>query len=504
METNIARQTLYQQLMNVPHREYGKVVSQLNNALTSDPDFISKAMVYTFANSAIRDQQDAALIVLLQSLPEMGYREAGRALFGLDFYKTEYTDGMKALDPYRLLRIERYLRGREIVIVEKAYKGKTYKQFKEIKRQTPGPYPRRTIETLMRDYLSYLADRPKRLEGVLLHNLAEIKSVTKTYHIILPQPWFDIVEGKPPVGTVFYEIKQIASEPDIEARAKLVIEYGIPYRKAISLLPKSHISSHIALIDVMTPAEAANNIHWAEESGVLNIPEVAAAFTAKVKLAKSVASTTHRKSSQAKTKEVQEALVVAQDVATARKRRITKRTLLEVDISSSMEPVIEPAIEFAANVGALIDDPGNLMIVLFKDYAQVLKPKDLSLSSLRQEFRNIRVGGSTSIGSGLQLALSGGFEPEQVVIMTDGQENREPRYRNVLRERGDLHTVIMGVGNYDAAFSSEIDSAGFRQDTFKFTGDYYLFDQISALLSGPRGKSLVEQILEIEMPRVIR
>lgn len=120
--------------------------------------------------------------------------------------------------------------------------------------------------------------------------------------------------------------------------------------------------------------------------------------------------------------------------------------------------------------------------------------------------RLLRSGGSTCIGIGLQTAIQKGFEPEQVVIITDGGENRDPRYVHVVSQL-EVQTIVVGVGNYNQAFHTELERRDQRVTFLPYTAsgrnDYYLFEQVASILSGQGKKSLVQTIMDIELPEVL-
>lgn len=486
MEENRSRKLLFDQLLKVPHRDYSTVVPFFLDSLNTDPDLGSKAMVYLFRTSAIRDQQDAAVITLLQSAPHFGLRNAGQALFGLDFYKTLNTEGFKALPPYRLLRIWQYIRNSPL---------KTVRQMRKI----------------MNDWLDVFEPQQDRFDNLVLLNRKEMAQLYVWLHRKPPlryQVWLGLEKkfGETetlPGGSIFEAVNLIGKTPDPIEKARLVIEHKVPYTIASSLLPKKNAAAHVALVEAMSPTEAANSIAWVEQSGILEIAEVNAAFLAKLAKAKDVTSMKHRKSTQAKSAGVAAVVEAAKDTAVAQAVKITRSTVLLIDISSSMERAIEIAKEFAAFLGSRLESADLLYMVAFNDDARVIRPKSLSLSDVEAEMRLLRSQGSTCIGIGLQTALEQGFEPQQVVIITDGGENRSPRYADVV-SKVDVNTVVVGVGSYNLAFHTELERRDQRVTFLPYTAsgrnDYYLFEQVASLLSGQGQKSLTQTIMDIELP----
>jgi len=476
--------------MQVPHRDYSQVVPAFREALDGDPDFISKACVHICTGgSAIRDQQDAAIITLLQSnLPGLlaTYREAGRCLLlGGDTYNIE-PDGIRGLPPFRIFRVDKFVRQSD--------------------RKAP-----RLMGSVMRDYVEVLESNPLRFDGVVLRSRRALKFIYTHYHL-RPSTRAQAIlfDNAPPADSKLAILKLIAQTDNPREQARLVIENKIPYVVASSVLPKITPAVGVALIDVMSPTEALNSRRWVESSGLLEIPEVRDAYTAKVaKATASVASADFRVSAQGTDQGVQAAVQKAQEKSIKQSKKIERDTLVLVDRSSSMESAISVAQQFGSRIAPLCE--GDLMVVAFNDYAQEIMVAGNTLQDWRRAFAGIRAGGWTSMEAGLALALKGGFMPQQIIVITDGGENRGEFTRSLRAiEDQQPHIVVIHISPVSTyyqggdVFSKKIENAGYRLDKFEIDGanpDYYIFDQVAALLGGPPALSLIEQILAVELPR---
>lgn len=487
--TNAARAAILSSLLTVPHRDYNKVVPDYLTALNQDPDFVSKAMVYIFQTSQIRDLVDAAVITLLKSNPDFGLRPAGKALFGLEFYITGNTDGLKALPPFRLFRIYKYLISTKPTVF-------------------------RVARTLVGDYFDFLMKDPNRFDQVIALNRVAVKHAARTSHLNLPPTWKRaIFDNDPDPNSLLGRIKKIATTSDMTERARMVVEYNIPFRVAASLLPKNNPTALVARVASMSPTEAANSLAELEASGILNIPDVKAAVLRKVeKASTSAASLQNRRSTIAsKDEDIRAAISTATNAAIKKQEPLTGRYLLLVDKSQSLGVAIETAISLVSYLGPRIADPKNLMIVTQDDEARVIKPRDLTFEGVSSAMRLIRAGGWTSLGVGLAKAIQLGFEPTHIVHITDGGENRVPYYGQTMlfHKLEHVTTTVIGVHGargYKPAWASELRNRGLRVEEFTLTPnqtqDYYAFDQVAAILAGKGKKSLVETILDLEMPYV--
>jgi hypothetical protein len=480
-EQNRARNLLFNNLTRVQHREYSPMVRELHTALEADPDFISRACVY-LANGGtnIRDTADCAAITLLTSPTEYPeYREAGRCLFlGKDVYNI--VGDAYGFEPFRIFRIDEFIR----------------------KYQVKSP---RLMRESMTDYVRFLEGQPSRFDGVAIRNRKALKSVYTHYHIKPDARAQAIIfDDNPPVDSKLGVLKQIANSTDVREQVRLVVENKIPYVVASSVLPKMTPAVGVALIEVMSPTEALNSRGWIEKSGLLQVPEIRDAYTAKIAQAtKSAASIEYRKSAQGSDAGIQEAVEKAKEESVSKQQRITQNVALLVDKSGSMEAALAVAIKFGERIAPICD--GELAVIAFNDYAQELKVTDThSLMAWQHAFKGIRCGGYTSMREGLELSLRNGYSPQIVVVITDEGENRGS-YSDALKqmERNGLdipHTVCLAIGAR-TVFSDSISNAGFRVDRFQVSGeDYYIFDQVAAILGGSSAPTIVERILSTQLP----
>ncbi len=297
------------------------------------------------------------------------------------------------------------------------------------------------------------------------------------------------------------------AEPDIAEKAKLIVAAKLPYRIASTLIPKMDASAGIALINAMSPTEALNSRKWVEGSGLLNIKEVKDLYLKKVKKATaSIASADHRKSAQGSDEEVQAAVEEAKQTSTDLQLRIESNLLIMVDISGSMDKAISTAIQFGARIAPLVD--GDLMVVAHNTEGRIITvPSDQrgKLAAWEQAFKGIRAGGGTTHQHGLTKALEAGFEPQSIVLLTDGGENNLDFTRNIsmyaANTNTEPHIVMIHMEGEENRLGEKLEASSLRYDELEFEDDYYLFDQVGALLGGPPAKSLVQRVLDTELPR---
>jgi hypothetical protein len=483
-DQSVARRNLYRWLMNVPHRDYRPVVAAFREALEDDPDFTARACIWLNSRESgqqIRDIQDVACITLLQA-PSMyhTYREAGRCvLLGEDFYSG---CGMPGLPPYRLFRLVEHISMSD--------------------RKVP-----RLIRSIVADYFAGLEKNPVRLDGAALRNRRAMKAAWVSFHMI-PSNFpriHAILFGQPPPDSRLASLKNIAAMQDPTLQAMAIVENHIPYVIATSIIKQWTPAVGVAFIEAMSPTEALNSRAWIERSGLLVHPEVRDLYLSKVKGARgSVASMSHRASAQGQDAEVEAAMQQAREATVAAGRRIERDTLLLVDKSGSMQIAINAAQQFGARISPLCD--GRLVVVAFDTHAREIKVEDTaSLISWESAFRGIKAGGGTSIGSGLKYALDMGFQPQQVVIITDTGENTNPLLVNVARQFANPpEFIFIVVPTHDRGIViGDLRDKGYQVEVFEINdpGDYWIYDQVASILGGPPSASLVDQILQTQLPR---
>lgn len=524
-EQNVVRQALYRQLMAVPHRKYGPMVAALRGALRDDPAFISRACVYVATGgSNIRDQQDSAVIALLQApatYPE--YREAGRCLLlGSDVYDIA-PEGCPGLPPFRIFRIHDYMNSRVVARRNGEEVGR-YMTFKEAQKGVPRIAARlnvpvgsitveverehakspRLMRSIMADYMEALERSPDWFDSVYLHNRHAVQALYRQYRFPHGARVQAIVyENSPPADSKMGILRQIAQSDNPREQMRLVQEHKIPYRILVSVLPKITPAAGVILLEAMSPTEALNSRRWVESMGLLNIPECREAYEKKVSEVKSVASAQHRRSAQGEDEGVQRAIDAGKQQAVEKGERIGGNVLLVVDHSGSMQVSIRIAPMLAARIIPHCD--GDVMLALHNDYARVENVTGYTLAQCEQSLRGVRAGGMTSHQAALDAAIRKGFEPDKIVFVTDGGENVGD-FTGSLEQRGLCPQMVMlSLRGESNVLARRLLDGGYQVDVLDFDGDdYYLFDQIPALLGGPPALSLVERILETELPRRAR
>lgn len=467
-EINRARLALWNQFLQVPHRDLKVPVEAFKKALLEDPDFIGKAM---FAMSlpkfnVIRDLTEAGIVVLLSAPGEYQIlRRVGAHLLG-------------KVPPYQLIRIDDFL--------DANIKGH------------PNHHTRKTVLK----YLDDLNNNQGRLEGALGKpgNRSGLRRLSTRYHYTHKNKdnvgWIQkLVHGsEAPEGSQADIVKKISMLEDPVEQAKLAATSNLSDQVLSSILI-THPATMAVRINKMTATEAMNARGFLEEGGYLAVPELFSMWEAKVGSAvnASAAAIEYRKSTQ-RGADAKVSAVMDKAQTKASNKNITRDLLVILDMSGSTEPVKQVCQRFAKAAMSLCT--GKLMAVGVNNSARPINLEDLSL---------IRPSGGTSIGIGLEFARRNKFVPDTVLVFTDDAENQPPFYGETPGFEDCEHIfVIVPSGDFSRTPASvSATKKGYRTQVFMIRNDekdYAALDQVVLMLATPPGETIVDRILALNFP----
>lgn len=470
-ELNRARLAFWGNALSVPHRKLEQPVRDFTAALPTDPDFIGKAMyAMTLTKfNKIRDLAEVGVIVLLTAPPA----------FGQGLLRRVGVYAFMQMPPYQAIRVDDFIR--------------------HTLKIRSSRHLRRAVER----YLLLFENNADRLSGALMQPSVRggFYSMMNNYHLDYgkkyPNLQVMVMDKNPIPGGKQELIRRLATIDDPVEQAKLAADKGLADGVLSSVLIP-HPATVAVRIQAMTPKEALNARGWLEEGGYLANPDLFGLWENKVKQAKdiSTASVEHRKSTRrGSDTAVEQVVKQAEDKAASKEAKIERDILLIVDISGSMQK----AIAFAGLLGerVLSRCTGQIVAVGCNDSARPIKLDKASLSMLA-------ANGATSLGIGLRYAVSKNFIPETVVILTDDRENRSPLYTEVKEFAGSEHIFMILEGGIvsggDISASQAAERAGWRTTRILVKEDWSALDQVSNILQGKPGRTIVDEILELEFP----
>jgi hypothetical protein len=200
---------------------------------------------------------------------------------------------------------------------------------------------------------------------------------------------------------------------------------------------------------------------------------------------------------------VRRQLEAVADVQIKARGRITRPTALLVDKSGSMQP----AIELGKRVGAMLSAvcESELYVYAFDTVAYPIERAGDDLASWERAFAGINAGGGTSCGVALEMLRRKKQYVEQLILITDEEENTAPLFVDTLKKyraevKAEPNVCFVRTPNARTQLEEQCRQAGMACDAFQFTGDYYSLPNLVPLLARPSRLDLLMEILEYPLP----
>jgi hypothetical protein len=158
-----------------------------------------------------------------------------------------------------------------------------------------------------------------------------------------------------------------------------------------------------------------------------------------------------------------------------------------------------------ASILAPICEKG-LFVYAFDTMAYEVKAKGGELSDWEKAFKGINAGGATSCGVAIDRMIRNDEYVEQMVMVTDQEENTPPlmltALRNYERKFNILPEVLfVNVGRaYRPTLFDQLTREGIMAENYVFTGDYYSLPGLIPLISGGTRLDLLSDIMAYPLP----
>ena len=457
-------------LLTTPHRKLEQVADVHKEMVGMDPIFYGHLAVWYQRSGDVRDHKEVFVGNLLASdLPE--HRDAGFVL-------------LQELPPYQVARVVDFL--------------------KTLRGKLP-----RSARTAVTRYLRKREADPAFFDRAALRQRKAMKHLYASLHIP-PGARADQVLFKdtPPEDSLAHVIKAVAKAETPAEQARLIVEHNLPFTIAVGAVSKLTPTLLVALINAMSPQEVINNLASLKKRGALDHKEVKALIDQKIERAATsdrVSAYKARVASEVADldAETQARLEKVTDEQVKKRGRITKPTALLVDKSSSMEN----AIELGKRLGALISGiaEAGLTAYAFDTAPYPVKAKGDTLGDWERAFGHIRAGGATSVGCALEAMRLRKEAVEQIILVTDEEENTSPYFADAYEAyKGEMNVapnvIIVRVGNASTWVEQKLQEKRVQVDTFRFEGDYYSLPNLVPLLARPSRLELLLEILDTPLP----
>ena len=505
-ETDIRLQML-NSFLNCPHRDT-ETLSKLHQELqTQDPVFYAHLSAWYFKNGDVRDIKEI-MAGSLSCASFLENRETGLAL-------------LRKLPVFLKRRVVGFIKGKKIKIREKTgkkiQKGKKTIEEVKITEKTVGLF--KNIPTALKKdvekYLRWLEADADRFDSIAMKNFNDLKGLYASLSIKpCARAQQILFEQKYPEDSKLNVFKTISAIKVPEEAAKLIVKNKIPYTVAVGLIDSVTPSILAALINAMSPQEVINNIASLEEKGAMDNPDLKALVDSKLEKAKTSKGVAALKPKAAqstgrvKNEETIKKLEAITDSQIRRSGTIKEPTAILCDKSGSLAAAIETGKRAAALLSGAMEAP--LHVIAFDSMAREITATGTGMSHWEKAFASVSAHGGTSIGCALDYLMRKGVSVNQIIVITDEDENAEPYFHAVYpayQKRFNVTPTITVInvmnrgGVHNTTFTSFLKRANIAFDVYKPDGfDYYALPGLVTLLSRSTKLDLLYEIMDTPLP----
>ncbi|CAK9037479.1 Uncharacterized protein SCF082_LOCUS22177 [Durusdinium trenchii] len=511
-------------LLTTPHRALDKTWPVHQDLIAKDPRFYVRLAAWYGENGDVRDHKEMFIINLVLS-KFAGHRDVGLAM-------------LRALPPYEVVRVVDFIAGRkktrqfrkgEKRAAQAAESKQARKSFARQlfggKRQAevqPAPQPTsftesyglfrnvpRAMKTEVARYLRERESDPQWFDGSVLNARKAMKRLYALLHVRPGDRAQRILfDNDPPSDSRVYALRQLAAADTPAEQAEAIVRYNIPYRVATTVIRQMTPSVLVALVEQMSSQELINSLAALKRRGALDVPDIKSLVDAKLAAAKTsdrVSGLKAEKAIQAAgaSDDLRRALEDVADTQIKAKGRITRPTALLVDKSSSMENAIELGKRIGAMISAVCES--ELYTYAFDTMAHEIVASGHDLADWERAFDGIGAYGATSCGVAVKALERKKQYVEQIIMITDEQQNTPPPFVPALREYraavgADPSVVIVRTPGGSDYVEQQCRREGLQVDVFKFEGDYYSLPNLVPMLARPSKLELLMEIMDYPLP----
>lgn len=469
-------------LLRTPHRQIAPYIPLFRHVHERDPLFFGHLAAWYFENGSVRDLKQLFVAFLATSRFSDEFRSAGLAM-------------IQKLPPYEVERVLGIIKGHT-----------------EEGKRVDGVSPSvpRSVKTTIEQYLRERESNREAFDKVVLHARKSLKTLYASLRI-KPGEYAQKVlfDNEPPENSRLYVLKLLAKTNDPTEQAKLIAENDIPYRVAISGLKQVTPSVLAALVCAMSPQEVINNLASLKKRGAMDNADLRKVIEAKLADAQSDKRVSALKTRQAlKSANLDEEMArqveSVGDKQIKSKAKIKRPTALHIDKSGSMTVAIDVGKQIASIIAPICQS--DLFVYAFDTMAYPIDTKGKTeLSHWEKAFKGITAGGGTACGVALEMMRRQKQLVEQIIMVTDQEENNTPNLAPTLKQYAqDLGVmpsiIIVQVGGNSNQLERALSGQEVTVDTFKFSGDYYSLPSLLPMLAGGTRLELLMDIMAYPLP----
>jgi hypothetical protein len=518
------RLSMLNSLLTCPHRKLGLVHPLHAELVKQDPRFYVRLAAWYADHGDVRDHKEMFVVALaLSDFP--GHRDVGLAM-------------LRALPPYQVGRVVDFIHGRkEDVKIEvdakpddvpdsafrpkverKPGRGKKPGKLKAADagtvtlQDTDGLF-RNIPRSLKTEVVRYLREREANPDWFDATALTARKTLKRLYALlhVKPSPRAQAIlfDERPPEGSKLAGLKELARAEAPDEQAALIRKHDVPFRVAMGLVKAMTPKVLSALVGRMSPQEVINNLALLTKHGAFADAGVKALVDGKLEAAKTATRVSAFKAERALdavavSADVKAKLEAVADAQVKARGRIARPTALLIDKSGSMSQAIEIGKRLGALLAAVADK--ELFVYAFDNIAYPVEAAGPELSAWEKALTGITAGGGTSVGVAVEQLRRKRQYVEQIVVVTDEEENGDPRFVPTLKKycaemKVEPAVCFVKVVGASAQLEAECRKAGIAADAYQFSGDYYALPNLVPLLARPSKLELLQEILEYPLPQ---
>lgn len=457
------RAALLDAFLHASHGKLGTIHEVHAAAIERDAVFYGHLARWYNANGAVRDHQELFVAHLLAS-PLPAHRVHGQML-------------MQMLRVYQVARVVKYARQTLRV------KGRSLRRAVEAYLRRREAHEAWFDECAIRDRHSLKA----------LYASLHIKPCARAQAILFDE--------SPPAGSrvaIARDLSRLADDP--AAQARLIVEHHIHYTTALGAVKHWTPMVLFALVKVMTPPQVITNLAMLQRRGAFAHPETRSLLDERIREAVKCNRVCDFKTVVA-LRAVGHDVRITGGLLSSLQQRLRNRgtidvpTAIFVDKSSSMDEAVEIGKQLAILCSTVATS--DLHVFAFDSAAFEIFPPTRDVGGWEEAFGPVRADGCTSIGAPFKRLH--GRRVEQVVVITDGEENTSPMFRHALDAYERAHDVtcrlvIIRLGRSGVATPLEQTLRDREVTLIPFKGDYYNLPNVVPLLCNTP-EALVEEVL---------
>jgi hypothetical protein len=477
-------------LLTTPHRDLAQTWPIHRDMAQRDPRFYVRLAAWYADHGDVRDHQELFVVTLaLSDFP--GHRDVGLAL-------------LRGLPPYEVVRVVDFIHGRK-----KTRKAKAEGAAPVVEEFGLFRNPPRALRTEVARYLREREADPEWFDSTVLIARKALKRLYAVLHVKPGERAQRILfDETPPPDSRVFALKELTKAQTPAEQARAIVEHRIPYRVAATVVRQMTPTVLLALIERMSAQELINNVGSLKKRGAFDNADLKALIDAKLDEAKTASRVSALKAEEAVkaadlAPDVRAKLERVADTQVKARGRIARPTALLIDKSSSMELAIELGKRIGALVSAVCEK--ELYVYAFDSIAYPIDRAGDDLAAWEKALQGITAGGSTSCGVAVEAMTRKRQYVEQIVLVTDEEENTAPLFIDSLAKyraavQADPNVCIVKTPRAGTYLEERCRQAGVMCDAFQFTGDYYALPNLVPLLARPSKLELLTEILDYPLP----